>query len=330
MSAVRKLLVKSWYAPTWATALLMPVSFLYRLFIAARHLLYKSGVLTVRDFDVPIVVVGNLTVGGTGKTPLLIHLAKQLVAHGYKPGVVSRGYGAKGSYPVRVTPNTEVLRSGDEPLLIARSINVPVVVDPDRVNAVSEVLKTGSIDIVLSDDGLQHTRLGRQLEIVVIDGKRGLGNGLLLPAGPLRESPKRLDTVNVVVRHGGKPNPGESSMATSLGTVVNINDGRESSLGAFKQKKCVVITAIADPERFYQQLSEEGLQFERIEFLDHHYFSLEDLQNYQDSTVLMTEKDAVKCQTLAGQDWWQVSQEVRTDGGVVESVLQAAGGGSVV
>ncbi len=216
MSAVRKLLVKSWYAPTWATALLMPVSFLYRLFIAARHLLYKSGVLTVRVFDVPIVVVGNLTVGGTGKTPLLIHLAKQLVAHGYKPGIVSRGYGAKGSYPVRVTPNTEVLRSGDEPLLIARSINVPVVVDPDRVNAVSEVLKTGSIDIVLSDDGLQHTRLGRQLEIVVIDGKRGLGNGLLLPAGPLRESPKRLDTVNVVVRHGGKPNPGESSMATSF------------------------------------------------------------------------------------------------------------------
>ena len=183
---------------------------------------------------------------------------------------------------------------------------------------------------MLSDDGLQHTRLGRQLEIVVIDGKRGLGNGLLLPAGPLRESPKRLDTVNVVVRHGGKPNPGESSMATSLGTVVNINDGRESSLDAFKQKKCVVITAIADPDRFYQQLSEEGLQFERIEFLDHHYFSLEDLQNYQDSTVLMTEKDAVKCQTLAGQDWWQVSQEVRTDGGVVESVLQAAGGGSVV
>ena len=330
MSAVRKLLVRSWYAPTWATALLMPVSLIYRLFIATRHLLYKSGVLRIRDFDVPIVVVGNLTVGGTGKTPLVIHLAKQLVAHGYKPGIVSRGYGAKGSYPVRVTPNTEVLRSGDEPLLIARSINVPVVVDPDRVNAVSEVLKTGLIDIVLSDDGLQHTRLGRQLEIVVIDGKRGLGNGLLLPAGPLRESPKRLDTVNVVVRHGGKPNPGESSMATSLGTVVNINDGRESSLDAFKQKKCVVITAIADPDRFYQQLSDEGLQFERIEFLDHHYFSFEDLQNYQDSTVLMTEKDAVKCQTLAGQDWWQVSQEVRIDGGVVESVLQAAGGGSVV
>ena len=330
MSAVPKSLVRSWYAPTWATALLMPVSFLYRLFIAARHLLYKSGVFTVQDFDVPIVVVGNLTVGGTGKTPLLIHLAKELVAHGYKPGIVSRGYGAKGSYPVRVTPDTEVVRSGDEPLLIARSINVPVVVDPDRVNAVSEVLKTGSIDIVLSDDGLQHTRLGRQLEIVVIDGKRGLGNGLLLPAGPLRESPKRLDTVNVVVRHGGVPKPGESSMETSLGTVVNINDGRESTLDSFRQKQCVVITAIADPDRFFQQLSDEGLQFERIEFLDHHYFSFEDLQNYQNSTVLMTEKDAVKCQALAGQDWWQVRQEVRTDGGVVELVLQAAGGGSVV
>ena len=330
MGAVPKLLLRSWYAPTWVTALLMPVSFLYRAFIAVRHLLYKSGVFAIQEFDVPIIVVGNLTVGGTGKTPLLIHLAKELVAHGYKPGIVSRGYGAKGPYPVRVTPNTEVSRSGDEPLLIARSLNVPVVVDPDRVNAVNEVLKTNSIDIVLSDDGLQHTRLGRQLEIVVIDGKRGLGNGLLLPAGPLRESPKRLNSVNVVVRHGGVPKPGESSMETSLGAIVNINDGRESTLVSFKKKKCVVITAIANPDRFFQQLSDEGLQFERIEFFDHHYFSLEDLQNYQNSTVLMTEKDAVKCQTLAGQDWWQVGQKIRTDGEVVELVLQAAGGGSVV
>jgi tetraacyldisaccharide 4'-kinase len=298
--------------------------------MAVRHLLYKTGVFAIQEFDVPIIVVGNLTVGGTGKTPLLIHLAKELVAHGYKPGIVSRGYGAKGPYPVRVTPSTEVLRSGDEPLLIARSLNVPVVVDPDRVNAVSEVLKTGPLDIVLSDDGLQHTRLGRQLEIVVIDGKRGLGNGLLLPAGPLRESAKRLNSVNVVVRHGGVPVLGESSMKTSLGAVVNINDGRESTLVSFKKKKCVVITAIANPDRFFQQLSDEGLQFERVEFFDHHYFSLEDLQNYQNSTVLMTEKDAVKCQTLAGQDWWQVGQNIRINGEVVELVLQAASDGSVV
>ena len=330
MGAVAKLLLRSWYAPTWVTPLLIPVSFLYRAFMAVRRLLYQSGVFKVQEFDVPIIVVGNLTVGGTGKTPLLIHLSKELVAHGFKPGVVSRGYGAKGPYPVRVTPNTEVLHSGDEPLLIARSLDVPVVVDPDRVNAVKEVLKTGSIDIVLSDDGLQHTRLGRQLEIVVIDGKRGLGNGLLLPAGPLRESPKRLNSVNVVVRHGGVSELGESSMETSLGAVVNINDGRESTLVSFKKKKCVVITAIANPDRFFQQLSDEGLQFERIEFFDHHYFSLEDLQNYQNSTVLMTEKDAVKCQTLAGQDWWQVGQKTRTDGEVVELVLQIASGGSVV
>ena len=330
MGAVAKLLLRSWYAPTWVTPLLIPVSFLYRAFMAVRRLLYQSGVFKVQEFDVPIIVVGNLTVGGTGKTPLLIHLSKELVAHGFKPGVVSRGYGAKGPYPVRVTPNTEVLHSGDEPLLIARSLDVPVVVDPDRVNAVKEVLKTGSIDIVLSDDGLQHTRLGRQLEIVVIDGKRGLGNGLLLPAGPLRESAKRLNSVNVVVRHGGVPKPGEASMETSLGAVVNINDGRESTLVSFKKKKCVVITAIANPDRFFQQLSDEGLQFERVEFFDHHNFSLEDLQNYQNSTVLMTEKDAVKCQTLAGQDWWQVGQKTRTDGEVVELVLQVAGGGSVV
>ena len=330
MGAVPKLLLRSWYAPTWVTALLMPVSFLYRAFIAVRHLLYKSGVFSIQEFDVPIIVVGNLTVGGTGKTPLLIHLAKELVAHGYNPRIVSRGYGAKGPYPVQVTPSTEVLRSGDEPRLIARSLNVPVVVDPDRVNAVSEVLNTGPIDIVLSDDGLQHTRLGRQLEIVVIDGKRGLGNGLLLPAGPLREAPPRLNSVDVVVRHGGVSELGESSMETSLGAVVNINDGRESTLVSFKKKKCVVITAIANPDRFFRQLSDEGLQFERVEFFDHHYFSLEDLENYQNSTVLMTEKDAVKCQTLAGQDWWQVGQKIRTDGDVVELVLQVAGGGSVV
>jgi tetraacyldisaccharide 4'-kinase len=119
-------------------------------------------------------------------------------------------------------------------------------------------------------------------------------------------------------------------METSLGAVVNINDGRESTLVSFKKKKCVVITAIANPDRFFQQLSDEGLQFERVEFFDHHNFSLEDLQNYQNSTVLMTEKDAVKCQTLAGQDWWQVGQKIRTDGDVVELVLQVAGGGSVV
>ena len=329
MGAVAKLLLRSWYAPTWVTPLLIPVSFLYRAFMAVRRLLYQSGVFKVQEFDVPIIVVGNLTVGGTGKTPLLIHLSKELVAHGFKPGVVSRGYGAKGPYPVRVTPNTEVLHSGDEPLLIARSLDVPVVVDPDRVNAVKEVLKTGSIDIVLSDDGLQHTRLGRQLEIVIIDGKRGLGNGLLLPAGPLRESPKRLNSVNVVVRHGGVPKSSESSMETSLGAVVNINDGRESTLVSFVEKECVVLTAIANPDLFCQQLSDEGLQFERVEYSDHHYFSFEDLQRYQNKTVLMTEKDAVKCQNFAGPDWWQVGQEVRTGGQVVELVLQAARGGSV-
>ncbi len=330
MGAVAKLLLRSWYAPTWVTPLLIPVSFLYRAFMAVRRLLYQSGVFRVQEFDVPIIVVGNLTVGGTGKTPLLIHLSKELVAHGFKPGVVSRGYGAKGPYPVRVTPTTEVLHSGDEPLLIARSLDVPVVVDPDRVNAVKEVLKTGSIDIVLSDDGLQHTRLGRQLEIVIIDGKRGLGNGFLLPAGPLRESPKRLNSVNVVVRHGGVPKSSESSMETSLGAVVNINDGRESTLVSFVEKECVVLTAIANPDRFFQQLSDEGLQFERVEYSDHHYFSFEDLQRYQNKTVLMTEKDAVKCQNFAGPDWWQVGQEVRTGGQVVELVLQAARGGSVV
>ena len=330
MGAVAKLLLRSWYAPTWVTPLLIPVSFLYRAFMAVRRLLYQSGVFRVQEFDVPIIVVGNLTVGGTGKTPLLIHLSKELLAHGFKPGVVSRGYGAKGTYPVRVTPTTEVLHSGDEPLLIARSLDVPVVVDPDRVNAVSEVLKTGPIDIVLSDDGLQHTRLGRQLEIVIIDGKRGLGNGFLLPAGPLRESPKRLNSVNVVVRHGGVPKSSESSMETSLGAVVNINDGRESTLVSFVEKECVVLTAIANPDRFFQQLSDEGLQFERVEYSDHHYFSFEDLQRYQNKTVLMTEKDAVKCQNFAGPDWWQVGQEVRTGGQVVELVLQAARGGSVV
>ena len=330
MGAVAKLLLRSWYTPTWVTPLFIPVSVLYRAFMAVRGLLYQSGVFKIQDFDVPIIVVGNLTVGGTGKTPLLIHLSKELMAHGFKPGVVSRGYGTKGPYPVQVTSNTDVLRSGDEPLLIARSLDVPVVVDPDRVNAVREILKTGSVDIVLSDDGLQHTRLGRQLEIVVIDGKRGLGNGLLLPAGPLRELPKRLNTVNVVVRHGGTPKPGESSLETSLGAVVNINDGRESTLASFEGKQCVVITAIANPDRFFQQLSDEGLQFECVEFSDHYYFSFKDLKRYQNSTVLMTEKDAVKCQVLAGPDWWQVGQNVRTGGQVVETVLQVAKAGSIV
>ena len=164
---------------------------------------------------------------------------------------------------------------------------------------------------------------------MVIDGQRGFGNGLLLPAGPLREPSKRLSTVDVVVRHGQAPQPGESWMETNLGAAVNIIDGRELPLEGFRTKKCVVITAIANPDRFFTQLSTEGLQFEQVEFVDHHLFSFEDLQSYQKSTVLMTEKDAVKCQALAGIDWWQIRQNIKTGGDVVEIVLEAAKGGSV-
>lgn len=293
----------------WAY-LLLPLSFLFGCLTALRRLMFNTGLLRQRHFDVPVLVVGNITVGGTGKTPLVVALVERLQARGFRPGVVSRGYGGDAPrYPLKVTADTPATEAGDEPALIARRTSCPVMVDPDRSRAIRALLEEAGVDIVVSDDGLQHYRMGRAAEIAVIDGQRRLGNGFLLPSGPLRESAGRLRSVNLVVVNGGRED--EAAMTLVQGDAINLVDGRRMSLGEFRAGPVHAVAGIGNPQRFFSQLGSAGLQLEVHPFPDHHVFTATDLHFDDDLPVLMTEKDAVKCRSFADSRHWYVPVEAQ-------------------
>ncbi|MCL6414782.1 tetraacyldisaccharide 4'-kinase [Aestuariirhabdus sp. Z084] len=259
---------------------------------------------------VPLIIIGNITVGGTGKTPLVQTLVPRLQEWGYKPGIISRGYGGKSpDYPLQVTPETDAAHSGDEPLLLARTLDCPIFVDPDRCAAAKALLSHTDVDLIIADDGLQHYRLGRSIEWAVLDAKRGVGNGWIIPAGPLRETADRLDTVDQVILNGlGQP-PGLVSAANMRITptaLVNLKTRQQFELGqiaeVFKDSKPLAVVGIGNPERFFTTLSELGLTFNRRQFPDHHAYSQKDIT--YNGPVIMTEKDAVKCQAIATADHW--------------------------
>ena len=252
---------------------------------------------------VPVIVVGNFTAGGTGKTPLVIAIAQELAAHGFHPGIVSRGYGRKSSRPVRIETNTPVHESGDEPRLIFERTGLPVFVDADRVAAAKGAIAAGC-DLIIADDGLQHYRLPRDIEIEVVDGERGYGNGLLLPAGPLREIPRRCDFR--VVNGDGKIAPGDVSMRLQLGDAVALGaPAQRRSLSSFRGQPVRAVAGIGNPQRFFAALERAGLTVTRRAFPDHHVFRREDFPSGQ-GAFLMTEKDAVKCRGLGLENAWVV------------------------
>lgn len=204
---------KIWSGRSKLYWLLLPLSFLYGAVSGLRRLLFRCGLKKSRRMPVPVVVVGNLTAGGNGKTPVVIWLTEQLLARGYRPGVVSRGYGGKSDhYPLLITKDTTTAQAGDEPVLIARRTGVPVAVAPDRAAAVGAILQHAPVDVIITDDGLQHYALQRDMEIVVIDGERRFGNGWWLPAGPMRERAGRLKQVDAMIVNGGTAQPGETAM----------------------------------------------------------------------------------------------------------------------
>ena len=317
-------LCRSWYEPNMFSTILSPLGVLHSIARMTRNLLYDCKLLKVEHFMVPVVVVGNITAGGTGKTPLVIQLVNDLRASGYCPGVVSRGYGSNGSYPAQARKDSDPKEVGDEAVLIARRTGARVIVDPDRVNAVATLLEQGPVDLVLSDDGLQHTRLGRCLEIVVLDGERKFGNGKLLPAGPLRDPVERLETVDLVVRNGGVLQSGEFAMKCLLGEAVNILSGERRNLGSFTDRPVVAVAGIGNPQKFFSELRDLGLEVKTIAFPDHHSYTGTDLEQYAEQTVLMTEKDSLKCEGLAGEDWWWVDLCIDIDAQLTEQVLHAA------
>lgn len=302
MSAV---ITQAWYRKAAWLWLLWPLALLFGLVVAIRRFMFRSGLLEVYRPNVPVVVVGNITVGGAGKTPLVIALAQALAAEGYKPGVVSRGYGGQGPFPQRVDVNASAEQVGDEPLLIARRGGAPVVVDPDRPRAVKHLLEQTSCDVILCDDGLQHYALARDLEICVVDGRRGLGNRLMLPAGPLREPRRRLFSVDYVVVNGGNGNifPGEVAMGLQAGNWVPLGRVRTPPAPG---SRVHALAGIAHPQRFFAQLREAGFELVEHAFPDHHPYTAADLRFADGLPVVMTEKDAVKCGNICGDNAWYV------------------------
>lgn len=286
-----------------------------------------------KNIDIPIVVVGNITVGGTGKTPLIISLVKALQEKGYRVGVVSRGYGGTSPiYPLQVTGDSDPRRCGDEPLLIARSCGCPVIVDPNRLRAARLMEETTDCDLILSDDGLQHYRLPRTMEIVVVDGERMLGNGWCLPAGPLREPATRLAEVDFVIVNGGEPvlnHPRQYRMELeplafrNLGTG-EIREPRRPPNGLSVHG----VAGIGNPARFARTLASLGMTVRLHPFPDHHDFSSSDLSFDDDRPVVVTAKDAVKLAAIRenkalSQNIWVLDVAARLENNGLKTIVQA-------
>lgn len=293
---------RRWYSrrPIWW---LLPLSWLFAAGAWLRRVLARPARL-----GVPVVVVGNLNVGGSGKTPVVVAVCTALREAGYRPGVVSRGYGAR-------VPGVRVLRDGDsadavgdEPALIARRGDWPVAIGPDRVAAARALVAARpDVDVIVSDDGLQHYRLARAVEIVVVDGARGFGNGARLPAGPLREGCARLATVDAVLVHGAGAQVDGQRFRLVPGDAVALDDAAATRpLSAFRGQRVNAVAGIGDPKRFFNLLARRGIFVNPRPFPDHHRFTRAELDFGDGLPVLMTEKDAVKCASFAGADRWYV------------------------
>ena len=309
-STIRHHLENAWYGKTGLTLLLRPLSWLFVGLSSLRRFAYRSGFKKSTRLPVPVVIVGNLTVGGTGKTPLVIWLANYLKRNGYKPGIISRGYGGQAhNWPQQVRPDADPVVVGDEAVLISRRTNCPMAVGPDRVAAGQALLKYSDCDVLLSDDGLQHYALKRDVEILVIDGIRRFGNGFCLPAGPLRECVSRQHEVDYKITSGIAAQ-GEYPMKYVDAFAVNLKNGERQPLKSFSGQKIFAIAGIGNPDRFFNYLRSQGLRIDCRAFPDHFAYTATSIPSADNTIVLMTEKDAVKCRRFAGDNWWYVHSEV--------------------
>ena len=328
----------NWFERQWATSytvwhiLFIPLSWLFAALSFARRYLYKIGWLKSYRLAVPVIVVGNINVGGTGKTPLVVWLAEQLSLAGYRPGIISRGYGGNAKQVTPVLPSTDPTVAGDEAVLIAMRSACPVFVSANRVAAAENLLASfPECDVIISDDGLQHYRMQRDVEIVVYDALKGFGNGALLPAGPLRESISRLKTVDAVVCNGKSDLPevfeslkafGSIEMQLEPGAFYNLlAEHQKADAQAFSGKKVVAIAGIGNPTRFFAALKNLGLQFEGRAYPDHYAFKAEDFRSIDADIIVMTEKDAVKCRAFAQSNYWVLPVNAMIKNGLMPAIL---------
>lgn len=326
-----------WYEgrAQWIAVLLAPFSWLFRWVVSVRRAAYRYGVFRSFQVSCPVIVVGNITVGGTGKTPFTLWLAHELQRRGKKVAIVLRGYGGRSArWPRDVRPDTAWEEVGDEAVLLARRSGAIVVAGPDRVAAARRAAELGA-EVIVCDDGLQHYRLRRDCEIAIIDGRRALGNGRLLPAGPLREPGERLRSVDLVVinrrnSERAASEPGVPSAVRSidvsarLGHATSLVGGTTRPLGSFSGERVGAVAAIGHPQAFFDALEQAGLDLEARPLPDHARIERDQIR-FGDAQVLMTEKDAVKCLAIADQRHWSVALELdigTTDQAVVHALVE--------
>jgi tetraacyldisaccharide 4'-kinase len=301
------LLETVWYQHRWyhwpLICLMAPLSLLFWALSALRRRAFASGFKQADKVSAAVVIVGNISVGGNGKTPLVIYLAQWLCQEGYRPGILSRGYGGKSKhYPLSVTADSLALDVGDEPVMMRQHVVCPMVVDPLRPRGAKRLIEQHQCNVILCDDGLQHYALDRDIEIVVMDGKRRWGNGFLLPMGPLREGLWRLASADFVVLNGGLATQSEHLMSLAPGRLMNVKYPNKSKALSDFAEPVIAAAGIGNPQRFFELLVAKQVKLKAcLSFADHYQFGKGDLP---EETVLMTEKDAVKCRHFAHEDWW--------------------------
>lgn len=314
-----------WYRESWVTGALAPLSALFSAVVSARRVLFEANLLTAHRLPVPVIVIGNISVGGTGKTPLVAWLAHRLSERGFTVGLITRGYGGTRSDVCEVLPGGNPAELGDEAVLLARRSGCPVWRGADRVAAGLALLAAHpGTDCILSDDGLQHYRMRRDVEVAVIDGARGFGNGMLLPAGPLREPLQRLDRVDAIVINGETSLrlPEGYAMRLEGNRLVNMRHShRVRPVAEVSGRECHAVAGIGNPSRFFAALRSHGLKPVEHPFADHHRYRAEDLEFGDDRPVVMTEKDAVKCFAFARDHWWYLPVSAQVDAALVDRIL---------
>ena len=308
-------LLRRWYGDR-PIGWFIPLAGIFAAITTMRRWCYRHGIFHIVELQVPVIMIGNISVGGTGKTPFVIWLAQALQKQGCRPGIITRGYSGRSKHwPILVTPESDPLKVGDEAVLLATRAQVPVCAGHDRVQAARYLLQQTHVDVIVSDDGLQHYRLGRDLSVIMLDGQRYLGNGWRLPAGPLRESAARLGEADLVICKSDPASDanlplGALAMHLSLQDAVSIPDGARRPLAGFAGRPLHALAAIGHPQQFFDTLRKHGLQVDGWAFPDHAALSQTDLTFDDDVPVLMTEKDAIKCRGLQLPHHWYVPATV--------------------
>ena len=303
--------------------LLIPFSIFFYLVSILKNYFYKNGFLKTIKIKVPVLIIGNITLGGTGKTPLALDLIEKFLRKGLKPALISRGYGGRAKKITEVFEFSDVSVVGDEPLLIKAKSKIPVFIGKDRVSVAKTLLKKyPKTSIIISDDGLQHQRLARDYEIIVVDSQRQFGNGLIFPAGPLRESISKLKHVDAVVYKGASNNSNFYQMKYITKHFKNLLTNKKTMLKSIQDKKIVAISAIGNPDNFFSTLENYNLEFKKVTFNDHYLFNKNDFIKYADYNIVMTEKDAIKCQKFATKNFWVLPLETEVDERLFRNILK--------